>query len=146
MLELYQHDLSDIWDQDLNSEGEFGYSLNRYWSDPSCAPYVFLVQENFAGFALVDKQSRVPEGDHWMDQFFVMKKYRRIGLGYKAACQVFTLHPGRWQVGQMLENKPAQAFWRKTISSYALGRYEEVHITSGCWKGVIQRFTSPSAA
>ena len=30
MLELYQHDLSDIWDQDLDSQG-VGYALDRYW-------------------------------------------------------------------------------------------------------------------
>ena len=30
MLELYQHDLSDIWDQDLDSHGEYGYALDRY--------------------------------------------------------------------------------------------------------------------
>ncbi|MGF6243738.1 hypothetical protein P3T42_005503 [Paraburkholderia sp. GAS38] len=27
MLELYQHDLSDIWDQDLDVHGEYGYSI-----------------------------------------------------------------------------------------------------------------------
>jgi hypothetical protein len=32
MLELYQYDLSDIWDQDLDAAGEFGYGLDRYWS------------------------------------------------------------------------------------------------------------------
>ena len=33
MLELYQHDLSDIWDQDLDLHGEYGYALERYWSE-----------------------------------------------------------------------------------------------------------------
>ena len=27
MLELYQHDLSHIWDQDLDEHGEYGYAL-----------------------------------------------------------------------------------------------------------------------
>ena len=31
MLELYQHDLSDIWDQDLDVHGEYGYELDRFW-------------------------------------------------------------------------------------------------------------------
>ena len=30
MLELYQHDLSDIWDQDVDAHGEFGYELDKY--------------------------------------------------------------------------------------------------------------------
>jgi hypothetical protein len=46
MLELYQHDLSDIWDQDLDRHGEYGYPLDRYWADPRCVPYVFLVDDS----------------------------------------------------------------------------------------------------
>ena len=43
MLELYQHDLSDIWDQDLDLHGEYGYALDRYWQRSDCWPYVFRV-------------------------------------------------------------------------------------------------------
>jgi hypothetical protein len=28
MLELYQHDLSDIWDQEIDAHGEYGYALD----------------------------------------------------------------------------------------------------------------------
>src|SRR6476661_8049806 len=83
MLELYQHDLSHIWDQDLDERGEYGYALDRYWSDAGCFPYLFLVQGQFAGFALVDRATRLPRGDFWLDQFFVMKKYRRRGIGMR---------------------------------------------------------------
>jgi predicted acetyltransferase len=69
MLELYQHDLSDIWDQDLDRHGEYGYPLDRYWADPRCVPYVFLVDGRYAGFGLVDGEVKLPGGDHWMDQF-----------------------------------------------------------------------------
>jgi len=55
MLELYQHDLSDLWDQDVDGNGTFGYALDRYWSDPDCTPYLFRVDGQAAGFALVDK-------------------------------------------------------------------------------------------
>ena len=101
MLELYQHDLSDIWNQDLDPHGEYGYDLDRYWQDPRCHPYVFLVGDRYAGFALVDPRVRIPGDDFWIDQFFVMKKYRRGGIGIAAATRIFALHPGRWQVGQM---------------------------------------------
>jgi predicted acetyltransferase len=146
MLELYQHDLSDIWDQDLTERGEYGYSLDRYWKDPACTPYVFRVGGNAAGFALVDDQVKVPAGDHWMDQFFVMKKYRAKGIGTAAAFAVLEAHPGRWQVGQMAANHPAQAFWRRGIARYTDGNYTEVHLTSGWWQGCVQCFSSPCKA
>jgi predicted acetyltransferase len=144
MLELYQHDLSDIWDQDLDVRGEFGYSTERFWQDPNCAAYIFRIEEHPAGFALVDKEVKVPGGEFWMDQFFVMKKYRKQGVGSDAANIVFNSHIGQWQVGQMMDNFVAQSFWRKTISSYTANQYKETEITSGWWQGIVQSFTSLS--
>jgi hypothetical protein len=49
MLELYQHDLSDIWDQDIDSNGEYGYALDRFWSDAACHSFLVLVDSRYAG-------------------------------------------------------------------------------------------------
>ena len=125
MLELYQHDLSDIWDQDLDVHGEYGYGLDRFWERPDCWPYVFRVTGSLAGFALVEKRVRIPGDDFWMDQFFVLKKYRRQGLGRAAAFTIFESHHGRWQVGQMTKNRAARAFWRNSIGSYTGNGYAE---------------------
>jgi predicted acetyltransferase len=144
MLELYQHDLSDIWDQDVDAAGEFSYGLDRYWGEAGNWPYVFRVNNHFAGFALVDTRVKLPDGDFWMDQFFVMKKYRGKGVGAQAARAVFDLHPGRWQVGQMPNNHAARAFWRRTISEYSGLAIDEHNITEGWWQGSVQRFNSPS--
>jgi predicted acetyltransferase len=142
MLELYQHDLSDIWDQDLDLHGEYGYALDRFWERPNCWPYVFRVDGKYAGFALVDDRVRVPGDDFWMDQFFVLKKYRRQGIGSSAATAVLDAHRGRWQVGEMPDNHAAVAFWRKVIGSYTAGAYTEERLTSGWWQGYVQRFSS----
>lgn len=142
MLELYQHDLSDIWDQDLDANGEYGYALDRYWNDPTCTPYIIRVDEHAAGFALVDNKIKIPGGTFWMDQFFIMKKYRGQGVGAVAAKRVFTLHPGEWQVGQMTANYAAQVFWRRVIGEFTKGNFAESELTSGWWQGFVQRFTS----
>jgi predicted acetyltransferase len=110
MLELYQHDLSDIWDQDLGADGEFGYELNRYWSSERCHSFVATVADNYAGFALVDRNVKVGTAGYWMDQFFVMKKYRRSGVGSALARGAFSALPGAWEVGEMLNNHGAQSF------------------------------------
>jgi predicted acetyltransferase len=142
MLELYQHDLSDIWDQDLDANGEFGYGLDRYFNEAGNWPYLFRVNNQLAGFALVDTRVKLPDDDFWMDQFFVMKKYRGQGIGSIAARAVFDSHVGRWQVGQMPENHAACAFWRKTIGAYTHSRFEEHAITEGWWQGTVQCFQS----
>jgi predicted acetyltransferase len=143
MLELYQHDLSDIWHQDLDTHGEYGYDLDRYWKSADCWTYLFLVEGKLAGFALVDRRVRIPGDDFWMDQFFVLKKYRRHGIGSAAASAVLDTHPGHWQVGQMPANLAAQAFWRSLVGSYTRNAYTEEQLTTGWWQGYVQRFRSP---
>jgi predicted acetyltransferase len=144
MLELYQHDLSDLWDQDLDCHGEYGYDLDVYWQDSRWHPFVAVVQGRYAGFALVNPQLKVgrpDESSHWMAQFFVLKKYRRSGLGVQLACSVFAALPGRWEVGQMRDNLPAQSFWRRVIGDYSGGAYTEHVLTEGWWQGLVQVFS-----
>lgn len=140
MLELYQHDLSDIWDQDLDIHGEYGYSLDRYGSNGECRAYLATVAGHYAGFALVDRAAKVGADAYWMDQFFVLKKYRRRGVGRHLARSVLASLPGRWEVGQMPENRRAQAFWRTVISDCTAGKFEQHEIAEGWWRGVVQCF------
>jgi predicted acetyltransferase len=142
MLELYQHDLSDIWDQDLDTHGEYGYALDRYWDTEGFYPFVAIVNGKYAGFALVNQAVRIGTHGYWMDQFFVLKKYRRKGVGQLLAQSVFAALLGRWEVGQMTENHPAQAFWREVIGAYTGGRFKEHEVRAGPWQGVVQVFES----
>ncbi len=140
MLEFYQHDLSDIWDQDLDVHGEYGYSLDRFWRDKACHPFLALVNGKYAGFALVDGSVKIGEHGRWMDQFFVMKKYRGSGIGKSLATQVFAALPGQWEVGQMANNLAAQAFWRAVIDRTTKGQFKEHSLTEGWWQGKVQTF------
>lgn len=145
MLELYQHDLSDIWDQDLDCHGEFGYALDRYWGTTGFHPFVATVHGRYAGFALANRAVRIGTDGYWMDQFFVLKKYRRQGVGQLLARSVFAALPARWEVGQMPQNHAAQTFWRKVIVEYTSSRFTEQELRTGSWQGVIQVFESTAA-
>ena len=142
MLELYQYELSDIWDQDLDKHGEYGYDLDRFWNDKKCAPFVVLIEGHYAGLALVDAQVKIGASGYWMDQFFILKKYRKRGVGRALAFDVFSQMAGKWEVGQMTENVAAQAFWRGIINQYSDGKYEEFRLTEGWWQGFVQSFES----
>lgn len=145
LLELYQHDLSDIWDQDVDAAGLYGYDLDRYWRSEGCVPFVATAGGRYAGFALVDGAVKVKAAlaGHWMDQFFVLKKYRRQGIGRLLARAVFDALPGRWEVGQMLGNLPAQLFWRALIAEYTHGHFTEHELRGGRWEGFVQAFDTP---
>lgn len=142
MLELYQYELSDIWDQDIDGAGQYGYAMDRYWDTPGNYAYVALFEGCYAGFALVDDQVKLPGGQYWMDQFFVLKKYRRRGLGRELAARVIARHPGQWQIGQMVDNHPAQSFWRETLDAIGAREFRECAITTGWWQGLVQQFES----
>lgn len=59
-----------------------------------------------------------------MSKFFVMRKYRRRGVGAQAARLLFDRFPGRWNVRELTANEPAQKFWRSVTGAYA--SYEEI--------------------
>lgn len=141
MLELYQYELSDIWAQDADSEAKYGYNLDRHQAGERFHAHVALSDSQYVGFALVAPAAVTRQAGHWMEQFFILKRYRRTGAGLALARHVFTSHPGPWEVGQMPENHLAQAFWRRVVAEVTDGAYVEVQVTEGWWKGVVQQFT-----
>jgi predicted acetyltransferase len=142
MLELYQYELSDIWHQDLNQEGRYGYDLSRHQEGKSSFAYVALRDSVYVGFALVAPAAFTRSDGVWMEQFFILKRYRGTGTGRSLARHVFASHLGPWEVGQMPANRAAQAFWRKVIAEATRGNYTEVEVTHGWWQGVVQQFAA----
>jgi predicted acetyltransferase len=111
LLELYRHDFSEFDGADVDTRGLYGYGyLDLYWTEPDRRPFLFRVDGHWAGFALV--RAGTP---HDMAEFFVMRKYRRLGIGKEAARAVFARFPGDWQVRQMRRNRAATTFWRDAI-------------------------------
>ena len=111
LLQLYAYEFSEFTVQDIGDDGTYAYKyFDQYWIDADRHPYLFRHDGRLAGFAFV--HSGEP---HDMAEFFIMKKYRRGGLGMDAAHQLFALHPGAWQVRQMAANTRATAFWHRAI-------------------------------
>ena len=146
MLELYQYELSDIWLQDADSEAKYGYDLQRHKQGERFHAHVALEESQYVGFALVAPAAVTRKEGSWMEQFFIIKRFRRSGAGYALALHVLGSHPGAWEVGQMPLNHAAQAFWRNVIAKLTSDAYVEVQVTEGWWQGVVQQFHVPAAA
>ncbi|WP_200411173.1 GNAT family N-acetyltransferase [Virgibacillus salexigens] len=140
LLELYKYDFSEFDPEDVNDQGLYGYKyFDHYWTEPERFPFLIRVNGNYAGFALVRKitqEGENPESYFSMAEFFVMKKYRKDGVGRKTAFYLFNSFPGKWEVAEMEENVPAQKFWRKIISEYTRGNYKEIQKND--WEGPVQ--------
>ncbi|MFP5224967.1 MAG: GNAT family N-acetyltransferase, partial [Actinomycetota bacterium] len=99
LLQLYIHDLSETESFDVDPHGRFWYRwLDHYWTDEERHPYLVKVDGSWAGFVLL--RERASDGRHSIAEFFVMRKYRRSGLGTGIAEHIFKLFPGKWEVHQ----------------------------------------------
>jgi predicted acetyltransferase len=140
LMELCLHDFSEYENSDVDEHGLFGYPyLDHYWTEPERHPFLIKVMGKLAGFVLVWE---IDSETHSVAEFFVMRKYRRQGIGRQAAFLIFDMFPGPWNVCQEKANLPAQAFWREVIHEYTQGNYVEQFVDSDEWHGPCQRFQS----
>ncbi len=101
LLELYSHDFSEFVDLTLGPDGRFGYRhLPLYWSEAGRRPFIIMAGHRLAGFALVCKGSDISgDADVWdMAEFFVVRGFRRQGVGTRAAWEIWSRLQGRWEV------------------------------------------------
>ncbi len=159
LVRFYIYELSGIMGWDCPENGLFGGcdELPEYWRTQNPLTdanerwpegdqgYPFLVRANsrLAGFALIHQFGNNPEVDYDVGQFFILRKYQRKGVGRFVAHHIFDKFCGNWEVLQMGDNKPAQKFWRKVISEYTSGDYEDSTEHHAEWGDmVIQRFNN----
>ncbi len=154
LVTFYIYDLSAVMGWDCPESGRFGGcdELPQFWGLPVPAeytwpegwkgyPFIIRVDGKLAGFCLVRQTA---ESTYDIDQFFVLRRYQRSGIGRHVAGQVFDMFPGNWEVAQMEGNTPAIAFWRSVVFEYMQGRYEELPVSDPIYKIplIAQRFTS----
>ena len=149
LMQLYSYDWSELNQLEVNDNGRFAdYPLEAYWRDPWRHPFLLKVDEKLAGLALITERSRLTGSSEVFDmaEFFVMRRYRRQGVGLVAAAAAFALFRGNWELRQRPENTAATAFWRRAIQSYTQHPYQEVYWNDATWVGPVQRFSSMRAS
>jgi predicted acetyltransferase len=143
LMQLYQYDFSEMCGDDCNEQGLFvDEHLPLYWIEPDRFPFLFQVDGKWAGFALVRRMVEIKKdpAPYSIAEFFIMRKYRRQGVGERAACCLFDRFPGKWHVAEIPENIAAIRFWRRVIAAYTKGQFEEV--IDPDWEGPVQMFIS----
>jgi predicted acetyltransferase len=121
LLQLYAHDFMDLCDVELDTSGRFIYkNLPLYWSDPDRHPFLIKVNGQLAGFVLIRRGSEVTgDRDAWdVVEFFVLRGFRRRGIGTRATHQVWRRFPGRWEARVLKQNSSALRFWRRAIRAF----------------------------
>ncbi len=131
--QYYMYDFSDLVDDmDLLEDGRYSIDdLNGYWVEPWRHVFLVKVDGKIAGFALVDEPPpNQAEKYIEMAEFFVLRKFRKSGIGEYFARQLFDRYRGKWLVREISTNTGAIAFWRKII-----GRYTNDQFAEQVWEG-----------
>jgi predicted acetyltransferase len=137
LFQLYEYDFSAIETARVGEDGRF-HQLDNAAFDQA---YFVRADGDLAGFALVNrKPSKVVDGESvwWMEEFFILRRYRRASVGQQAALLVIGQHPGTWEVTETPNNGAAIAFWRRALAPYS---YDEVQFDDPKWgPRPLQRF------
>jgi predicted acetyltransferase len=134
LLELYAHDFSEFHDVAPGPDGRFGYPrLPLYWSEPGRHPFLVRIDHNPAGFVLVKRGSDLTGNQAAYDitEFFVMRRYRRRGMGTRIAHEVWKRFPGPWEVRVMPSNTSACQFWARAIAAFTGEQTQPVRLHKG---------------
>lgn len=148
LVQLYLHDFSEFASVgspygDVGGNGAFVMeNFDMYWNEAGRKALLFRVEGNLAGFAMINQWS--PSGarvDHSVAEFFVMRKYRRGGIGCRAAHEILRRYPGIWEVNIAHYNGPAQEFWRRALADVPGYKARALTGDGERWTGPIYRLT-----
>jgi predicted acetyltransferase len=118
--------------------GEVGHrepdQIVHWFADPNTYPLVIVRSTELVGFARVLRATlapaRQPRIDYRMAEFFIARPRRRLGVGQTAVQLILSRFAGRWEISEYVRNAGAVSFWRRVVSAYTQGRYQE-RITNG---------------
>jgi predicted acetyltransferase len=114
----YIYDFTEYMGWACPESGQFGGcdELFAEWEAGTNHPFLVRVDGELAGFAAVGHDAA--SGEFYGQEFFILRKFRRRGVGRAAAYALFDLFPGPWRVDLLMENIPALRFWQPTIQQY----------------------------
>ena len=138
LAQFYQYDFSEIENGIVNLAGRFTYLdlgvLEPRLKEPGAEAWLLRVtdsewgQDTLAGFAIA-----LPAPDHpgarEIDEFFVMRRYRRLGIGRASADAILRATPGPWVVQGTRHNTGARDFWTRVITGIDTASHLTEHET-----------------
>jgi predicted acetyltransferase/GNAT superfamily N-acetyltransferase len=125
------------------------FDFKNYFTDPSRKAYLIKVYDEMAGFVLLDNEVKDPRNTINMGEFFIIAKFQGVGIATRVAKEIWNMHPGRWEVSVIPNNKSALKFWEKSISEFTYGAFnkqiKEVAHDEYCPRRIIFEFDTQNS-
>lgn len=116
--------LSEEWA--IPADGLYeSFDFKNYFKDPTRKAFLVRVNDELAGFVLLNQAGTLNKTQWNMGEFFILAKFQGKGIGKQAVEQIWNIHKALWEVSVIPENKRALNFWRKVISDFTDGVYSE---------------------
>ncbi|MNZ38572.1 hypothetical protein D3C78_560510 [compost metagenome] len=120
LYQFYAYESSDWEQEDVEVDGRFYIHeehLARYWQEPQWSANLILVDGFIAGFLLVERSELPALNALELADLFILKRYRRKGIGRAVVSQVLTSGESDWLVRFYDQDETAQAFWRAVLDN-----------------------------
>ncbi len=122
LIQLCMHDYSEFDRFEIGPDGKFNYRwFDAYFLEAQRHPFFVRVGGQLGGFVLVRESNGEEDWDFQVAEFFILRRYRRAGIGRDVARKVLSMFPGIWGISFDDENTPAVNFWRSVA-----GQFEQV--------------------
>ncbi|NNA89185.1 GNAT family N-acetyltransferase [Pseudomonas gessardii] len=120
LYQFYAYESSDWEQEDVELDGRFYIHeehLARYWQDPQWSANLLLVDGYIAGFLLIERSELAGVNALELADLFILKRYRRKGIGRALATQVLSSGEADWLVRFYDQDEVSQAFWRSVLDN-----------------------------
>lgn len=144
-MQFYLYDIAALDQWDIREDGQYGNPerIESFWIVDQYERFFIRVDEVLAGFVLTshkfaDGNARI----HVVSEFFVLRRYRRTGVGRIIATRLFEEVDGTWEILVMRSNTPAQKFWATIISDHIGKGHREFTVSQDKDDEVVFRFNA----
>lgn len=132
---FYIYDMSEFMGWRCPETGLFGGCDDFFddWKAGKNAPFLISVCGELAGFAGVKPLLLDGIEGHCVQEFFILRKFRRKGLGQSVAIDLFGQFPGEWLVQYFTDNLDAAHFWPRVVSDCTTGVFTTIEEINPAW-------------
>ena len=133
LIKIYCYEWSQYNGIDIDQNGDYAFEhdLDRFFINDNHYAYFIMYKDNIIGFVLVDTDiDYYKESNYAISEFFVLNKYRKLGIGKQAAIEIFKRHKGKWEIKMHPKNKGSIKFWKIVVEEVSKNR--KYKIEEGC--------------
>jgi predicted acetyltransferase len=131
LLQTYEREFSAITKKTPTADGCFALDFDRSKTDN----YLLYESDLAIGFCVKGNSNN----RHDIFEFYITPNKRGDNKGCGFAKSIFEIYKGEWQVRQIEGADKAISFWRKAISEFTDGQYEEAVVEDTFWGKVTRQ-------